>query len=86
MNAYTIKYNGSTNHIDGIEIRTASTGSENGGVVATYSQSACGALTRGRFATGRSFTDLTEALRIARLGRRKMCRTCEAAALAELAN
>jgi hypothetical protein len=84
MPTYTIKYNAGTNHIEGVAIRTESTGTESGGVVADYSLSACGALTRGRFATGRSFTDLTEALRIARLGRRKVCRTCEKAALAEI--
>lgn len=85
MPTYTIKYNASTNHIEGVAVRTHSTGTESGGVVADYALTACGSLTRGRLATGRSFTDLTEALRIARLGRRKVCRHCEKAALAEIA-
>lgn len=74
---FTINYNRTTNHIDGLNIRTASTaGSQN------FSQNACGTLTRGRLATGRKFATVAEALEAARKGGRKLCGTCEKAAIA----
>lgn len=82
---FTIKYNRTTNHLDGLAIRTQSTGDENGGVVANYSQNACGSITRSRLATGKDFENLTEALEAARIaGGRKLCRNCEKAAEAML--
>src|SRR3546814_10369414 len=46
MSTYTVQYNRSTNHIDGIDAKCTSTGEERGGVVASYAQNACGVLTR----------------------------------------
>lgn len=73
-----ILYNRTTNHIDGLDIRSA--GSE-----FDYAENACGALTRGRtrMARGKEFDTATEALAAARVSPRKLCKTCESAALAQ---
>lgn len=82
---YEVKRNRSSYHIDGIACRTKSTGEDTGrGYVAYYAESACGALTRGRFEIVGKFEDLAEALAKAELGARvynmKLCRNCEKAA------
>jgi hypothetical protein len=77
---YTIRYNRTTNHIAGIEVRSE-------GSQLDYARTACPALSRSatRMATGPVVTDLAEALKIARSrGGRKICRSCEAAAEAAL--
>jgi hypothetical protein len=88
---FTVKYNRTTNHIDGLTIRTASADStpekdsERGYVVA-YSQNACGSLTRYTFAEGSTHESLSDALEAARkAGGRKLCKTCEKAAEAMIA-
>ncbi|WP_030779318.1 hypothetical protein [Streptomyces sp. NRRL S-920] len=82
---YVIKYNRTTNHIDGISIRTTGSGEESGGAVGYYAQSACPSLTRSRnFVAGQSFGSLADALDAAGKGARKLCKTCEKAALAQL--
>jgi hypothetical protein len=80
MNAtYTIKYNRTTNHIAGLDIRTA--GSE-----MNYSQNACPTLTRSvNFAEGKTSTDLREILKSAKINGRKVCKHCEKAAEAMIA-
>lgn len=81
MSTYTVKYNRTTNHIDGIAVRTQSTGADdNSGVVGYYAESTCGALTRGWFANGFSSDDLAEVLEEAGYGDRKLCKRCEKAA------
>ncbi|WP_424213185.1 hypothetical protein ACN20G_14465 [Streptomyces sp. BI20] len=82
---FTIKYNATTNHIDGVAIRTTSGGSDAGGYVTDYSQNACGSITRYRLAAGKTYNSLADALNAARQGGRKLCKTCEKAALAQLA-
>lgn len=82
---YSIRYNRTTNHIAGIAAKCTSTGEEKGGVVAEYAENACGVLTRGRLAQGKSYESLDEALEAARItGGRKVCKSCEKAALAAL--
>jgi hypothetical protein len=86
----TIKYNRTTNHLDGLDIRTAATDQTEEqisatGEVAYYAENACGSLTRYRFAGGQSFDTVGEALEAARAGSRKLCKTCERAAEAMLA-
>ncbi|WP_172385202.1 hypothetical protein [Streptomyces sp. MNP-20] len=83
--AYTIKYSRTTNHIDGVAIRSTGTGDERDGVVGYYAQNACGSLTRARLAQGETHETLAGALEAARKGTRKLCKTCEKAALAQLA-
>jgi hypothetical protein len=80
---YVIKYNRTTTHIDGIGARSTGGGNDQGSHVSYYAQNACGVLTRGRLATGASFTDLADALADARKSGRKVCKHCEAAATAE---
>ncbi|MCF3174780.1 hypothetical protein IPZ61_15790 [Streptomyces sioyaensis] len=83
--SYTIKYNRTSNHIGGLTVRTTGGGKDMGDHVSDYSQNACGSLTRYRFADGESFERLTDALEAARkAGGRKLCKTCEKAAEAEL--
>lgn len=83
---FSIRYNRATNHIAGIAAKCTSTGEERGGVVADYAENACGVLTRGRLAQGASYERLQDALDAARItGGRKVCKTCEKAALAALA-
>lgn len=83
----TIKYNRSTTHIDGLEIRTSSTQSSEqanaSGVVAYYAENACGSLTRSarNMATGKSFEGAAEALKHADALGRKVCKNCRAAAM-----
>jgi hypothetical protein len=82
---FTIKYNRSTYHIDGIPTRTKSTGGDTGtGAVAYYAETTCGALTRGRLADGGTGEDLAEVLSLAamRASNRgaKLCKNCEKAA------
>jgi len=78
MNTYTIRYNRATNHISGLNIRTK--GSE-----MNYAQNACGSITRGGLADGKTFDNVVEALEAARkAGGRKLCKKCEAAAQAML--
>ena len=82
---FRAKYNMSTVHIDGLSIRTK-------GSDLNYSLSACSALTRNGYrmaASRESFNDVREALAAARgvasaLGR-KLCKTCEQAAEAQIA-
>ncbi|MFE6159822.1 hypothetical protein ACFQ7F_13025 [Streptomyces sp. NPDC056486] len=81
---YTVKCNRTTNHIDGLEVRTQSSGEEKGGAVVRYSEKACGSLTRYSFVSGPEFDSLADALDDARKGTRKLCKTCEKAALAML--
>lgn len=88
----TLKYNRSTQHIDGLTIRTTSTQTDEqanaSGVVAYYAENACGAITRSgsRMAAGMSLESPGEALRSAEASAlaagRKMCKTCRAAAFA----
>ena len=83
--AFTLKYNRTTNHIAGLEVRTQTTGEAKDGVVGYFAENTCGSLTRSRLATGTSNTDLAELLRVARIpGSRKLCKTCEKAATAAL--
>jgi hypothetical protein len=85
MSNYSIRYNRATNHIAGVGCKTQGTGEEKGGVVAYYAENACGVLTRGRLAQGKSYEDLQGALDAARItGGRKVCKTCEKAALAQI--
>ncbi|WP_405560663.1 hypothetical protein [Streptomyces sp. NBC_01180] len=84
--SYAIKYNRSTNHIDGLTVRTTGGGNDTGDHVSAYAQNACGSLTRYRFADGASHDSLAAALEDARSGDRKICKTCESAAVAELAH
>lgn len=79
---YTIRYNASTNHIEGTAPKTQSTGTETGGVVAYFAENACGALTRGRFAQGTSRETAAEILAAAKASPRKLCKRCEAATVA----
>ncbi|QYN17488.1 hypothetical protein [Amycolatopsis sp. DSM 110486] len=81
MATYTLKYNRTTNHIDGLQIRTHSSDDS-----LNYSLNACSALSRTvRWAIGPTSDNLTEILETARLrGGRKLCKSCEKAALAEL--
>jgi hypothetical protein len=88
---FTVKANRSSVHIAGITERTKSAGEERGGVVGYYAESACGALTRnGRRMQGLGdFEELADALRKARgaaasISGRKVCKTCETAATAQL--
>ena len=85
---FSIRYNRQTNHIAGIGCKTqgpATDRSAETGVVAYYAENACGVLTRGRLAQGASYEGLQEALDAARItGGRKVCKTCEKAALAQL--
>jgi len=85
---FSIRYNRATNHIAGIACKTegpATDRSAETGVVAYYAENACGVLTRGRLAQGASYEGLQEALDAARItGGRKVCKTCEKAALAAL--
>lgn len=83
---FSIRYNRATNHIAGIAAKCTSSGEERGGVVVEYAENACGVLTRGRLAQGASFEGLQAALDAARItGGRKVCKTCEKAALAAIA-
>jgi hypothetical protein len=86
---YSIRYNRATNHIAGIACKTTSNQTDEDinrtGVVAYYAENACGVLTRGRLAQGASYEGLEEALDAARkTGGRKICKTCEKAALAAI--
>jgi len=85
---FSIRYNRATNHIAGIECKSqgpAVDRSAETGVVAYYAENACGVLTRGRLAQGASYERLQDALDAARItGGRKVCKTCEKAALAAL--
>jgi len=79
---FSIRYNRATNHIAGVACKTQSAGNEQGGVVDYYAENACGVLTRGRLAQGASYDSLQDALDAARItGGRKVCKTCEKAAL-----
>lgn len=88
---FTVKTNRSSVHIAGITERTKSAGTERGGVVGYYAESACSSLTRNgrRMASLGNFDQLQDALDKARsaaplISGRKVCKTCEAAALAQL--
>ncbi|MFE9256516.1 hypothetical protein [Streptomyces sp. NPDC006879] len=85
MSGYTIKFNRTTNHIDGLTVRTTGGGKDMGDHVSYYAENACGSLTRYRFAEGASYATLAEALEAARKGGRKLCKTCEKAAEAQIA-
>lgn len=86
----TIRYNGSSIHLQGIAASTPYTGNGDDnetGVVAYYAESACGSLTRNgyRMATGKTFETATEALEGAREMASyshglKVCKNCEKAA------
>lgn len=74
---YQIRYNRTTNHISGIEVRTA--GSE-----MNYSLTSCPVLSRTyNLANGQSSDDLAALLVSAKTGR-KICRHCEKAAEAAI--
>ncbi|MDX3295125.1 hypothetical protein PV569_15565 [Streptomyces scabiei] len=83
--SYTVKYNRTTNHIDGLTVRTTGGGKDMGDHVSYYAENACGSLTRYRFAQGATYATLAEALDAARQGGRKLCKTCEKAAEAQIA-
>ncbi|MFF4424172.1 hypothetical protein ACFY04_25885 [Streptomyces sp. NPDC001549] len=83
--SYTVKYNRTTNHIGGLTVRTTGDGKDMGDHVSYYAENACGSLTRYRFADGASYGSLADALEGARKGGRKLCKTCEKAAEAQLA-
>lgn len=80
MSTYTIRYNRTTDHIDGLRIRTA-------GSQMTYSTNVCGALSKGitKMATGKTSDDVATILRSAGITR-KVCKSCEAAAKAMIAD
>lgn len=75
---FQIFYNRTTDHIDGLEIRTE-------GSDLNYSLSHCSALSRNatRMARGKKSEDLGEILRSAGITR-KLCKSCEDAAKAQL--
>lgn len=82
---FTVKYNRTTNHIDGLTVRTVSTQTDEeinaSGVVDYYAENACPSLTRYRYAQGAQFEDVADALDAARAaGGRKLCKHCEKAA------
>lgn len=85
---YTIRYNGKTNHIEGLqEVTTgAHTDANVTGVVSYYAQSPCASLTRSgfRMAVGQSFETASEALSAAEASAkatgRKLCKNCVKAA------
>jgi hypothetical protein len=77
---FTIKYNAKTNHIDGLTVRTTGGGNDMGDHISDYSQNACGSLTRYRFAEGKTYATVAEALHDAETGSRNLCKTCKAAA------
>ena len=86
---FTIKANRSTVHIAGLAERTKSTGTERGGVVAYYAESACAGLTRSghRMETLGSYEDVADAIKNATyatysISGRKVCKNCLAAAQA----
>jgi hypothetical protein len=79
---FTIKYNRTTSHIDGLTVRTTGGGNDMGDHISDYSQNACGSLTRYQFAQGKGYATVAEALEAARKDSRKLCKTCEKAALA----
>ncbi|MFD7611003.1 hypothetical protein [Streptomyces sp. NPDC059828] len=85
MSGYTIKYNRTTNHIDGLTVRSTGGGKDMGDHVSYYAENACGSLTRYRFAQGATYATLAEALEAARKSGRKLCKTCEKAAEAQIA-
>lgn len=88
MPTYTVRYTRTSNHIDGVNIRTTGGGNDVGGHISYYAQSACPSLTRmgTRMGVGKSFEDPKEALDSARTAyNNKLCAACEKAALAELA-
>lgn len=82
---YTIKYNRSSYHIDGIATRTKGNGEDTGsGAVPYFAESVCGALTRGRFVEDSPSDDLAATLKLATMradnNNMKMCKNCEKAA------
>jgi hypothetical protein len=78
---FTVKYNRTTNHIDGLAIRSTGGGNDMGDHVSDYALSACPSLTRYTFADGARFEDVEDALEAARkAGGRKLCKHCEKAA------
>lgn len=76
MSDYRIRYNRTTNHIEGLEVRTA--GSET-----VWSLSACGSLTRGGLAVGKAYDTVADALKAAK-ATRKVCKHCLKAAELQL--
>jgi transcription elongation factor Elf1 len=82
MSNFTVKYNRTTNHIAGIACKSTGGGSDNGSYVTDYAQNACGSLTRGSLATGKSYATIQEAYDAAKKHSRRMCKNCEKAALA----
>lgn len=86
--SYTIRSNGKTNHIEGLqEVTTgARTDANVTGVVSYYAQSPCASLTRSgsRMAVGQSFETAKEALSAAEASAaatgRKVCKNCAKAA------
>lgn len=85
---YRLAVNKSSVHIDGISARTQSTGSDLGDHVAYFAETACGALTRGRFEYRTpevaDADDMAQVLRAAEtnaaINRRRMCQNCVKAA------
>lgn len=87
---FGLKVNKSTIHITGLEAASTALGNEIGGVVGYYAESACSALTRGRFATtGKQVETAAEALAVAqsnsRATGRKICKNCLKAAETQIA-
>ncbi|MFH9802804.1 hypothetical protein ACH4M0_11260 [Streptomyces albidoflavus] len=78
---FTVKYNGTTNHIDGLTVRTTGGGADMGDHVSDYALNACPSLTRYRYAQGPQFDSVEDALDSARAaGGRKLCKHCAKAA------
>lgn len=91
MSTYTLRYNRTSIHIDGLSIRTKSDGKDVGGHVSYYAENACGALSRSgsKMAVSTTSDDVAAILKAARskaiaIGN-KLCKTCEAAAEAMIA-
>ncbi|MFD8226874.1 hypothetical protein ACFV16_22185 [Streptomyces massasporeus] len=87
-----IKYNGSSVHIDGLNIRTTGGGNDVGGHISYYAKSACATITRNGYRMATAKTDelatAEQALKVAKALARSMgkrlCKSCEAAALAQI--
>lgn len=91
MTTYTVLYNRSSVHINGLATRSTGRGTDMGDHISYYAQNACGALSRGASTMQASKTseNVTEILKAARgtsaaVGN-KLCKKCEAAAEAMIA-
>jgi len=80
---FTLKYNRTTTHIDGLAVRTKTvdTDPNKTGVVAYYAENPCPVLTRSRnLATGSQHETALKALNAALQSPRKLCQNCKKAA------